>query len=298
MKIFALSYTGYKLDYRINLGDNIQSIAAAKLLPKIDGYVSREALNKISTPCIVSLNGYFMASENWPPSENVIPIPFAFHISPSYEKIICSESGLNFLKMHEPIGCRDQGSTSILKKYGIQAYYSKCVTLTLDKRVTTPKDGKVYVVGVTKQLQKVIPKSILKDAVNVEQSKIELPNFTDDEKRKLAEHLLDDFKKNASLIITSRIHCAMPCIAMGIPVVFLFNSRKKSDYRVHIIEDLVGINYVNESLLSFKLIAKYYSKKINWTPASLDIEDEKARIKSAYLNAFETAKKTYYKRFM
>ena len=85
---------------------------------------------------------------------------------------------------------------------------------------------------------------------------------------------------------------------MGIPVVFLFNSRKKSDYRVHIIEDLVGINYVNESLLSFKLIAKYYSKKINWTPASLDIEDEKARIKAAYLNAFETAKKTYYKRFM
>jgi len=234
-----------------------------------------------------------MASDNWPPSDKVIPIPFAFHISPSYEKTICSPDGLHYLKQHEPIGCRDQGTAGVLNQYGIDAFYSKCVTLTLDKRKNDPKNGKVYVVGVTKKLQKVIPKSILKGSVYVEQSKIELPNVPDSKKRELAEDLLEDFKNNASLVITTRIHCAMPCIAMGIPVVFLFNKRKKNDYRVHLIEDLVGINYVNESLLFSRAAAKYYAKKINWTPPAIDIEAEKASIKAAYLAAFERAKEKY-----
>lgn len=297
MKIYALSYTGHKLDYRINLGDNIQSIAASRLLPSFDGYVSRESLNRINEPCIVSLNGYFMASNNWPPSDNVIPIPFAFHISPSYEKVICSKEGINFLKEHQPIGCRDKGTAEVLKKYGVEAYYSKCVTLTLDSREAVPKNGKVYVVGINKNLQKIIPKSTLKDSIYVEQSKIELPNVPDHKKVELAEHLLEEFKNNASLVITNRIHCAMPCIAMGIPVIFLFNRRKKTDYRVHIIEDLVGINYINESLLFSNAIAKYYSNKINWSPTAIDIQAEKKAIKSAYLEALSRAKDRYNIKF-
>lgn len=297
MKLYALSYNGYRLDYRMNLGDNIQSIAASRLLPHLDGYVSREGLNTIEEPCIVSLNGYFMGSNNWPPSDKVIPIPFAFHMSPSYEKIICSADGLRYLKEHEPIGCRDRGTAERLQKHGVDAYYSKCVTLTLDTRESSPEAGKVYVVGVTKKLQRIIPKSLLKDSVYVEQSKVELPNVPDEKRRELAEHLLEDFKQNASLVITTRIHCAMPCIAMGIPVVFLFNKRKKSDYRLHLIEDLVGINYVNESLLFSKFVAKHYTKKINWSPAPLDIKEEKLAIKAGYLKAFEQAKERYRAKF-
>jgi len=298
MKTYALSYTGsQKLDYRINLGDNIQSIAASRLLPTIDGYVPRDALHQINEPCIVSLNGYFMGSINWPPADNVIPIPFAFHLSPSYEKVVCSEEGLRYLKSHQPIGCRDKGTVKKLKKYGVDAYYSKCVTLTLEKRAITPKMGKVYIVGVTKTLQKIIPKSVLEDSIYVEQSKIELPNVPDEKRRELAEHLIDGFKKNASLVITSRIHCAMPCIAMGIPVVFLFNHRKKSDYRVHLIEDLVGIQYVRESLLFSRTIAQYYARKIDWSPSAIDIEAEKKAIKSAYLKAYSRAKQAYNNQF-
>jgi hypothetical protein len=55
MKIFTLAYTGAKLDYRINLGDEIQSIAASRLLPHVDGAVSRESLHLVKDPCVVSL---------------------------------------------------------------------------------------------------------------------------------------------------------------------------------------------------------------------------------------------------
>jgi len=289
MKTLALSYEGYKLDYRINLGDNIQTIAATRLLPKVDGYVSREALNTVQSPCIVSLNGFFMDSPNWPPSNQVIPIPFAFHVSRKYQKNICSEAGLAYLKQHQPIGCRDQASANILQKHGVDAFYSKCLTLTLEKRKAAPNKGKVHIVGVTKKLQKVIPDSIKQDSIYIEQSKVELPNVPNEQRLALAEQLLEEFKQNASLVITSRIHCAMPCIAMGIPVVFLFNKQKAGDYRVHLIEDLIGINYVQEPLLFSKTIANHYSKSINWEPEPLDIEAEKTKIKQQYLAAYEAA---------
>ncbi|CAG0957562.1 hypothetical protein MTYP_00544 [Methylophilaceae bacterium] len=297
MKTLALEYTGYKLDYRINLGDEIQTIAASRLLPSLDGYVSREALNKVTEPCIVSLNGFFMDSPNWPPSDYVVPIPFAFHISRKYEKNICSAEGLEYLKRHAPIGCRDKGTVKILEKYGVEAYYSKCLTLTLDRREKPPINGKVHVVGVTDSLQKVIPDSILKNSVYVNQSKIELPHVPGQMRRTLATQLLEYYKDNASLVITSRIHCAMPCIAMGIPVVFLYSTRKKSDYRVHIIDDLIGINYVNESLLFSKLAARHYANKINWAPAPLNIEEEKNMIKSQFLAAYSRAETFYAEHF-
>lgn len=297
MKTLALEYTGYKLDYRINLGDEIQTIAASRLLPTVDGYASREALNEVKEPCIVSLNGFFMDSKNWPPSPNVVPIPFAFHISEKYEQNICSPEGIQYLKRFSPIGCRDKGTLKILQKHGVDAYYSKCLTLTLKKRESPPVNGKVYVVGVTSTLQKVIPDSILKNSVYVNQSKVELPCVPSQTRRDLATHLLEDYKSNASLVITSRIHCAMPCIAMGIPVIFLYSTRKKNDYRVHIIEDLIGINYVNEHLLFSKFVANYYSNKINWSPDPLDIEDEKEIIRSKFLDAYSRTKTIYAEMF-
>lgn len=295
MKILALEYTGYKFDEQINLGDEIQTIAAKALLPKIDGYVSREALDKVQEPAIVSLNGFFMGSKNWPPSKAVIPILYSFHIAKKYEETICSPDGLVYLKKFEPIGCRDRGTQKILEKYGINAFYSKCLTLTFDRRDHAPSNGKTYIVGVNKNLSRVIPDSIARNAIFVNQSKLQLPFVPTELKQELATNLLDSYKSSASLVITSKIHCAMPCIAMGIPVVFLYDSRKKSDYRVKIIDDLVGINYVNESLLFSKLICKHLSKKINWSPEPIDIEDEKLVIKNKFLEAFQRARQNFEK---
>src|SRR5690606_30999823 len=43
---------------------------------------------------------------------------------------------------------------------------------------------------------------------------------SDEEKFKMAETLLKKYAK-AKLVITSRIHCALPCLAMGTPVIFV-----------------------------------------------------------------------------
>lgn len=113
----------------------------------------------------------------------------------------------------------------------------------------------------------------------------------------MALELLEDYKNNASLVITSRIHCAMPCVAMRIPVIFLFSKQNSDDYRVKIIDDIIGINYINERLLFLKPVQKYYMKKINWLPEVVDIELEKKNIKERYHQAVEKAIIDYKENF-
>lgn len=293
MKKYALEYSGYDFDYYFNLGDDIQTLAAVRLLGGVDGYISREQLNNSDALGLVSLNGFFMGSENWPPHKSIVPVFYSFHLDKNYESVVCSEEGVKYLKKHAPIGCRDIGTMNILKKYGIDAFYSGCLTLTLPKRKVRGdhSPGKVFIVGVKKELESIIPKSIKKDAVRVNQAKLQLPNISCDIRRKMAQEVLDGYAKDARLVITSKIHCAMPCLAMGIPVVFLYPKDEKDDYRVHIIEDYIPINYVSRSSAVRRLrLQEIVSSKVNWNPSVVDFENKKKEIEHGYFKAIEQAK--------
>ncbi len=286
-KICVLEYTGKHFERSFNLGDDIQTLAVSRLLPRVDGYVCREALNQIKEPCTVPLNGFFMNTENWPPSPMVKPIFFSFHMTPETEKVVCSDSGIAYLKRWQPIGCRDKGTMEILARYGVEAYYSRCVTLTLPRRKDVPKDGQVFIVGISKKARYAVPKAIRRQAITVDQARIRLPITNTQLKLALAEELLAQYRDRAKLVITSKIHCAMPCIAMGIPVIFLYDSAKRDDYRVKIISDLIEINYVKTSGILAPVINAKLAQKINWSPASIELEALKAEISQNFQAAFE-----------
>ena len=298
MKIFALKYDAPSVARVFNLGDDVQTLAASRLLPRLDGYVPRDSLHEVNEPCVVSMNGFFMGSKNWPPSPLIEPLFYAFHISPRSKDVVCSPAGLQYLKSKEPIGCRDQGTARLLQSHGIDAYYSKCVTLTFERRQEPPRNGRVFMVGgASKGLFSIVPKSIRKEAVVVNQSKVQLPDIPHETRLALARQLLEVYKTHASLVITSKIHCAMPCIAMGIPVVFLYDHGKHQDYRVDIVKDFVPINHIRDDWLHQKMINPRLSGRIDWEPKPVDMEEEKNRIRAGYLEAFKRAQTRYEARF-
>lgn len=293
MKKYALEYRGYKFDYFFNLGDEIQTLAAVRLLGEVDGYLSRDALHLADVDGLLSMNGFFMGSDNWPPSERIKPILYSFHLDRKHERVVCSDKGVSYLKKHEPIGCRDEGTVRALSKYGIKAYYSGCLTLTFPKRSKESAENakETFIVGVDKYLEKYIPSSIRKNAIRLNQSSVRLPKIEPDLKRKLAQQLLDGYAKNAKLVITSKIHCAMPCLAMGIPVVFLYPKEKKNDYRIHLIQDFIPINYVSNSSAIYRLgLQKLFSDKVDWNPSSISFEERKKEIAQGFYEALERAK--------
>ena len=71
----------------------------------------------------------------------------------------------------------------------------------------------------------------------------------------------------------------------------------KDDYRVKIIDDLVGINYLPGSLLDKKLLNRLRPGHVNWEPEAVDIEAEKERIKGGFYEALEVARARHLERF-
>lgn len=253
MKYGLLKYAENKQFF--NVGDNIQSLAAKQFLPKVDEYVNREKLGQYKgEPIKMILNGWFTHNAaNWVPSDDIIPFFVSFHMNNTAAPLMLSEKGIEYLKKHQPIGCRDQYTVDTLKKHNIDAYFTGCLTLTLDSYkvddsertdnvyivdplygYTTPRkvtrnyksfiksvlNGKIFELGKRKKhLKNFVSKELLESAIYVNQ---EPPanTYSHEQKFEMAAKLLHDYAR-AKLVITSRIHCALPCLAMGTPVIFV-----------------------------------------------------------------------------
>lgn len=238
-----------------NVGDNVQSLAAKQFLPQVDQLINREKMgNYEGDPIKIILNGWFTHNtSNWVPSENIIPLFVSFHINNTAAAAMLSDKGIAYLKKHEPIGCRDQFSVDTLQAKGIAAYFTGCLTLTLDnyKVDDSLRGDDIYIVdplyGYTtykkvtrnykyflrsiqhgtlfkifrrqKHVKLIIDKELLKSAIHIEQEP-PAKTYTHEQKFEMADDLLKKYAK-AKLVITSRIHCALPCLAMGTPVIFI-----------------------------------------------------------------------------
>lgn len=253
MKYGLLKYDENKRFF--NVGDNIQSLAAKQFLPQTDVLINREKLADYKGDKVkLIMNGWFTHNiHNWVPSQDINPLFVSFHMNNTAAPFMLSDNGIAYLKKHEPIGCRDQFTADTLKAKGIDAYFSGCLTLTLDSYkvgdalrndeiyivdplynyprpnkvfynlksiIKSTLNGKIFQLNKNKKhLKKFISKDVLNSAIYVNQ---EPPSntYSDDEKFEMAESLLKKYAK-AKLVITSRIHCALPCLALGTPVIFV-----------------------------------------------------------------------------
>ena len=285
-RICLLKYSSDVFRSSFNLGDDIQTLAVSRLVPQVDGYVCREALDQVQEPCTVPLNGYFMNTGHWPPAPAVRPVFFAFHAAAAAQAMLCSPASIEYLRRWQPIGCRDRGTMQLLAAHGVETFYSRCLTLTLPRRETPPANGQVFLVGLSRAARQAVPRALRRGAVQVDQARVRLPIYDANLKRALAGELLEQYRQRARLVITSKIHCAMPCIAMGIPVVFLYDDTKRDDYRVQVVEDLLGIHYIRQHGALAGLINRWRGRRIDWAPAPLDIEPLKKEIAAGFAAAF------------
>ena len=261
------------LKYNIsnNLGDQIQSLAARQFLPRVDTWLNRDSLRQkqVEAEHVLIMNGWFshFPEQCFPPNKRIAPVFFGFHMSDWKNaqtiKYFTEKVCLQYFKQHEPIGCRDQTTMSILRAHGIQAFYSKCLTLTFPTRKNQPQKGSVFLVdipGISVPKMYASKLKFLSHDVSDE--------LNNQEKLQAARHLLDTYRNQADLVITSRLHCALPCIAMGIPVVFIGNP---DDYRLSILKDLGQMIYTRED------VQKRFTE-IDWQPKHLSIKNEKNKI--------------------
>lgn len=207
-----------------NIGDDIQTLAGINFLKKkgITEYelVNREKLNKYDGDEInLIMNGWFMLKPwKFPPTDKIKPIWLSFHIATP--QII--SKNIDYLKNQPPIGCRDQATVDLLQKNGIDAYFTGCLTLFFDKH--TQKGNKKYLVDVNTNVRYIPNIKIdlkLFDDFEVVKHEIMKKRDTDIDNRLIvANEFLDNYK-NASLVVTTRLHCALPCRSLGTDCIFI-----------------------------------------------------------------------------
>ena len=245
-----------------NLGDYIQKIASKQFLNEDIIEIDRDNLNNYSGEKIkLILNGWFMEKpKNWPPSDNIIPFFISFHINPSIKSFILNTNGIEYLKKHEPIGCRDLYTKSILEEKGIKAYFSGCLTLALNRKKLNFKSDLRKGILVINVIDRILPKFLFLKKPSIKNffedsiqgikypyKKIKhiisirrINNFLKNQKKeiKFLSQIMDINKINifdrnklaydqlyaiakSELVLTSRIHSALPSVALSVPTIFI-----------------------------------------------------------------------------
>tara|TARA_Y100000816_G_C26097416_1_gene580994 strand:- start:1131 stop:1937 length:807 start_codon:yes stop_codon:yes gene_type:complete len=207
-----------------NIGDDIQTMAGINYLCKkgIKDFVcvDREYLHTyFGEPLDVVMNGWFMHLENnFPPSDKINPIYISIHIA---KETIISKN-LDHFKKYQPIGCRDGYTVELFQKYDIDAYFTGCLTLLFDP--VKEKTNKKYLVDINSNC-KYIPniifdKSKYQDFEIIEHDIDENQYQNIKDRLKHAEYLLNKYC-SAKLVITSRLHCILPCRAFNTDAIFI-----------------------------------------------------------------------------
>ncbi|MGC6388416.1 polysaccharide pyruvyl transferase family protein [Ewingella sp. S1.OA.A_B6] len=253
-KYGVIVYEGgkFKEQNLLNLGDYVQSTAAKQFLPEVNHHVTREGMHLYNDESIkMIMNAWYMANpENFPPSNKIDPLYVSVHLNSSIIDRIFRPEVIEHFKKHQPIGCRDNHTRDLLRAKGVDAYYSGCMTLTLGhtyKRKNISDEvifadimhdslsmkqllkqplrlGKRILNGRIKELsikrevlQKYFDEDVLNRAVYIDQM---VPYINADIGFEMADTYLKRLS-SARFVVTSRIHTALPCLAMGTPVIFV-----------------------------------------------------------------------------
>jgi hypothetical protein len=206
----------------INIGDDIQTIAAINFLKKKGiteySYVDREKLSDYDDePITLIMNGWFIHNINkFPPSNKITPVFISVHVD--NESLI--KKNIDYFKKYQPIGCRDESTINLFNKYGIDAYFTGCLTLLFDD--VKEKTGGKYLVDVNTKCNYVpnikIDKSKYNDFEIIEHDINSCENL--ENRMKFANKLLIKYK-HAELVITTRLHCILPCRAFNTNAIFI-----------------------------------------------------------------------------
>lgn len=257
-----------------NIGDNIQTFAVDHFYKRMG--IAKEDIVDINFSemknysgdyVILPMAGYashYKRFNQLPTSDKIIPFFISFEMSDE----TCDDL-IPYLLKHQPIGCRDEATMNLLRRKGVESYTSGCLTITLPRREREPKtnEGKVFFVDIPSKLKEYIPKDLFTNSEYIEhENELGHAPMTEQDRIKIdyqAMAVMEKYKNEARLVVTSRLHAAAPCIALGIPVIVTIDN---IDGRFSWLDKLV------------KLYDSNHYHEIDWNPKPVQIETLKDNI--------------------
>ncbi len=220
-----------------------------------DGYVERDAPSlglfdahgvlissraQVRSPYGIVHNGWFdgRLTESEPFPEQLSPLVLSMHLNesalllrdPKYTDLLAQhgvsgrslmEHRKGWFREHAPIGCRDQHTMDLLAAQNIRSFVSGCATLLLRRPADVVRTNRVLIVDTHILFPSLLAlNQVPTDAERA--SMVRRPGLTCAQKLQEARAMLARFA-SAKCVVTSRLHAALPSLAMDVPVLFLFN---------------------------------------------------------------------------
>lgn len=150
---------------------------------------------------------------DFPMHPNLKPIFVSFHCR---KRGMMTPEAIEYLRAHAPVGCRDWATVDLLLSLGVPAFFSGCLTTTVDavfpELDERPTPRTLYV----EPTRTPIPDGI----DNVKQSYPEVRDRTFIENMDTAVELLEDYRRNYTDVVTLRLHCYLPTTSLGLNATF------------------------------------------------------------------------------
>jgi hypothetical protein len=163
------------------------------------------------------MHAIFELRHGFPLHRNLRPIFVSFHCN---KRALLTPEAIEYLRRHGPVGCRDWTTVYLLLSCGVPAFFSGCVTTTIDTvfpdAPAPPSDAPVAYVDAPGE-----PHYAHSDLA------VRRRPFTENMRNAL--DLLDTYRTRHSAVVTSRLHCYLPLRSIGVPVEF--RPRNRADIR-------------------------------------------------------------------
>lgn len=280
----ALQREGY---YTVNIGDYMQTLAMrdtwSRLGISVDSIVSvdRDTIKGYrGETTVLPVNACFY-EHCFPFPENIIPVFYGFQ---TRESVIAKNVG--YLKRYEPIGCRDLSTAELMRRYGIDAFVSGCVTLTFSSRDAVVREGEgsifmIYGEGAglfPGQVMPFVPHRFLDRIRFISHRKPVHEYPLGPSQMALTEAYAREifrlYREQAEWVITPLHHVATPCWASDVPAVLVRTNR---DARFGFLESLWRVYYPGEFA------------QIDWLAGGPDLRDFKCEWDHGFLQQLQRA---------
>lgn len=268
----------------MNMGDMMQTLGILSLYRRMG--IPQDQIVEIGINDIMSYDGDYVIlpininlSFNW--CTNIFPLPskiLPVFLGLSYFSAANLPDSLrDYFRTWAPIGCRDEYTLNFLRSQGIPAYLFGCISATLPRRKSSPRNGTVFLVDIPDAVFPYIPDKIKNNARMISHI-YHGEEFKDIGRVKMEGiRLLKKYEMEATLVVTARLHAIAPCIAMGIPVIATVENCSP---RMAWIDRLIHLYTKNEY------------ENINWEPDPIDYEMAKeAMLRTAMEQIHLTANK-------
>jgi hypothetical protein len=168
------------------------------------------------------MHALFNMRYGFPLHRSLRPVFVSFHCN---KRGLLTPDAIEYLRRYGPVGCRDWTTVDLLLSVGVPAFFSGCITTTIDTvfpplATRPPARAPVGYVDVI---------DAPKDAVEYHHSdrKIRRKPFVDNLNR--AVKLLETYRTRHRRLVTSRLHCYLPTRALGVDADF--QPERRSDVR-------------------------------------------------------------------